>query len=68
MATNKQIKCPECERLIDLVVKPGEPWRVQAACDCGKGKLRFVYEADNPDFKGTLPAEAAAVSKNEDRS
>lgn len=47
MRTNEQVPCPECQALITLQPKAGDPTRLVAFHDCG-GRNRAVIETDAP--------------------
>ena len=65
MAMSKQIPCPECDELISLMPKAGNPLRLVASHNCCGKSMREVYETDAPDFPPPLledriqPAERA---------
>ncbi len=48
--TNRFIACPGCGKMLTLVEKQGNPARLQAYRACDTGRMRAVYETDNPDY------------------
>jgi len=60
MVMSRTTVCSGCGAVIPLVLKPGDPARLQGVCSCS-GRVRAVFETDNPDHFSDLemlePAE-----------